>query len=393
MKTPRIANAVEFIGDNLITAAADSGKKKTKSMPWLKWGSVAACLAVIAVAAAAIVPSFLDRNTVSPQKYKYQISGSETDMIWAWEYMTNGEKYQTVNFKGKKYSVKSTNPISEDLLGEVLGSCEAEGTDYLTGKNYSKTVEVRKISGVAEEKLIAYGAEGEFYVCALNDTAKPQTLGELTELYGLAQTLKLNRFSVREGYEEKEYRSVKDDAYIWQILSECQDAKLCGEIDSFDLSNRSCLSFTATSDSLGVYKRVIYISQDGYFATNIFDYSYIYFIGEDAAEKIISYATSNSTQTSFEPYELTIPGTLTEVGDGYVLIDDSAFCADEKDGVVYKVLTGDIRMERSIIFGIVKVGDTVAVKYRGEISDNNQISGAYSIYKGTLIDGDLAIQE
>ena len=392
MKTPRITNSVSYIGDDLITAAADS-KKTTRHIPWIRWGSVAACFAVLAIAGAAILPSLTGGSNVAPSKYKYQISAIENNVEWPWEYLTNGEKYGTVNFNGKEYRIKNQNPISENLLGDVLGSCESESVDFNNDKKYTETFEVRTIKGVSEEKLVACGEEGEFYVYTPNDTAKPATFGELMKLYGLAQTLNLNHFTVCEGYEEKGFYNIKNDAYIWQVLSGCGDAKLYDKEDFFDVSNRSYLSFAATSDALGVYKRVVYISEDGYFATNIFDYSYIYFIGEDAAGKIISYAKSNSAESEFEPYEHTVSGTLTEIGDGHVLIDDSVLCTNEKDGTVYKALTDDIRMKRCVKFAGMKVGDMVVVKYSGEISDNDQINEAYSMNKGTLVEGDLVIPE
>ena len=50
-------------------------------------------------------------------------------------------------------------------------------------------------------------------------------------------------------------------------------------------------------------------------------------------------------------------------------------------------------MRRCIECTDIKVGDTVAVKYRGNISDGNEIGNAYSMYKGTLVDGGLAVPE
>ena len=43
---------------------------------------------------------------------------------------------------------------------------------------------------------------------------------------------------------------------------------------------------------------MIYISEDGYFATNILDYEYSYFIGKEAAGQIIRYVQKHSTETA-----------------------------------------------------------------------------------------------
>lgn len=388
MKTPRMAYAMSHIDDDLIALAAES-KKKAKHSSWLKWGSIAACFAVLFMAGVTILKSLPEGDS----KYKYQVSGVELDVEWPWEYKTNGEKYRVIDFNGTEYNIKYLNPIGAELLGGMLDTCIAEGVDSYTNEEYTDTLEIRKIKGVSEKVLVAAGNDSGYFVYRSVNSAKPETFGEVLDLYGLTQTLEFDDFTVCEGYDEKGYFSVNDDSYIWQILSECRDAELYDKVDSFDRSNRNYLTFAVTSDALGVNNSVVYISEDGYFATNIFDYSYIYFIGEDAAGKIISYAKSNCSESEFNPYALTVSGTLTEIGDGYVLVDDTVLCANKEDGTVYKIFTDDIRMRRCIECTDIKVGDTVAVKYDGTISDNNEVSGAYSMYKGTLIDGDMAVAE
>ena len=140
MKIPRIVHAIGHIDDDLIAAAAES-KQKTKHNLWFKWGTVAACFAVLVIAGAVILPLFLGSDEPVTGKYKYQISGSETDIEWPWEYKTNGEKYQSIQYNGKGYSIKSLNTIDEELLGDVLGFCETEGVDSYTGKRYTETFE------------------------------------------------------------------------------------------------------------------------------------------------------------------------------------------------------------------------------------------------------------
>lgn len=398
MKRKKISETIDNINPKYIDEATEYiPKAKTTSKSWLKWGSLVACFVVLVVASFAIIPSFFDDDNIvdntNDGKYKYYVSGSEVDIEWPWEYKTNAEKYHNIVFDGKQYVIKSLNAVSTNSLGETFGTCEAEGVDSYTDKKYNETFEVRKLNGVSAEKLIAVGNDTGFYVYTIDDNEKPSTFGKMLELYGLTQTLEFNRFTKYEGYDDKGYFSLNSDEYIWQILSGCRDAPLDNQSDSFDRSNRNYLTFTATSDSLGVYKRVVYISEDGYFATNILNYSCSYFIGTDAAGKIIEYALNNSDKAEFSPYALTISGTLVEIGNGYVLIDDTVLCKNAEDGTVYKVYTNDLRVLRCIEYASIKVGDTVVVKYDGEISESNEVIGAYSMYKGTLEDGDLLIEE
>ena len=96
MKTPRIANAIGQIDDDLVAGAA---KCKTKNKKyWLKWGSLAACFAVLVIAGAAILPS-LFRENVTPEgtdsRYKdFSIQASESAIVWPWEYQTIDARVQ-----------------------------------------------------------------------------------------------------------------------------------------------------------------------------------------------------------------------------------------------------------------------------------------------------------
>ena len=393
MKREKISEVVENINAKYVEEAATyAGKNRAvKKGIWYKWGAVAACVALVVIGSIKLIPSLLGDN--ADGKYIHQIAGMESAMEWPWEYKTLGEKYQTVTYEGKKYSIKSFRQITEAFLGECLGTVDAEGVDSYIDKVYTESLEVYQISGVSEEKLIAAGTNGEFYVYRLREVEKPATFGELMQVYGLSENLEFYRYQVCEGYKGKGYYNLEDDAYIWQILLDCKDAPLDDSVDSFDRSSRNYLSFTATSDELGVYKRVVYISEDGYFATNIFDYSHIYFIGVDAAGKIIEYAKQNSVEGAAEAYEQTVSGTLVEIGEDYVLVDDSVLCRKKEDGTVYKIYTNDIRMKRCVEVAGSKVGDIVVVKYDGEISDSNEITEAYSMDKGRLIDGSVAVPE
>lgn len=396
MRREKISEVIDNISTKYVDEATQySGKvKSSHKVMWYRLGAVSVCISLLVLFGIKLIPTITKEENVSQGKYKYQVSGTEADIEWTWEYKTVGEKYNMLIYNGSEYSIKNMNPIPEDLLGERLGTGQAKGLDLYTDKEYTESFTVYEISGVSEEKLIAAGMDSEFYVYRMmEENKKHYTFGELMTVYGLNENLDLNHFSICEGYEEEGHYILDDDEYIWKILLECNEAVLDDSVDLFDRSNRNYLSFTATSDKLGVYKRVVYISEDGYFATNIFDYSYIYFIGIDAAEKIMKYAKNNALERKFEAYELTVSGKLVEIGEGYVLVDDSVLCNNSEDGTVYKIYTDDIRIKRCIdTFGI-NVGDIVAIKYRDEINALNEVIGAYSMCKGELVEGDIVVQE
>ena len=266
MKTPRISEAIGNLPEDLVNGAV-TYKRTSKKKSFIKWGSIAACFMVMVMAAALIVPMFLGGDPISiggiDRDYKGVISGSEGDIEFPWEYKLTYEKYYTVKYNGNDYRTRA-RAINESLLGEILGTCTAQGVDSYTDKTYTETFNVRKINGVSEEKMIAVGMDNEYYVYFNDEVKCPATFGELLDAYNLSETLPLVKFSVNEGYKEKGYYQITDDEYIWQVLSECRNAEFYAENDKWSRGDRNYLSFTATSEELGVYKKVFYITEDGY---------------------------------------------------------------------------------------------------------------------------------
>ena len=391
MNIPKIADAIGYIDNELITATLEAPPKKRHN-PVMKWMTAAACLTLFVIAGI-LIPHLLKNDATAESKYKYHVSETERAIEWPWKYKTPAEKYPVVKFNGKQFTAKSQNSIHTEVMGEVIGNCVAEGLDSDTGKAYTETFEVRKIKGISEELMIAVGNEDGFYVYAADEEAVPDTLSKLLELYELSQNLELNYATKCEGYEEKEELLLDNDEKIWRILYGCGDAKFDDTIDFFERENRRCLAFTATSEALGVYNRVIYISEDGYFATNILDYEYSYFIGKEAAGQIIRYVQKHSTETKSSSSAPTISGTVTEIGNGYMIVDNTALCRNPKAGKEYKVYTDDIKIRRWIESGELKEGDLVIVEYEGEISSNYEVKGAYSIFTGTLEENGILNQE
>ncbi len=387
MKTPRVANAVGLIDDDLVIAAA-AYKKPNKKKTIVKWVLIAACFSMAVLAAIPVISLWNGKGSHggSPSL----IYGQESGFIWPWEYRTESEKYAVYIYDLTDYTL--CGEIGADKVGEKIGTCMGMGTDPYTGKIHTKNFKVHKINGISEDRLIAVEIEGSFYVCINMKAELPATFGEVLDLYNLTEVLPLNKFSVYEANKQKDYFKISDDDYIWQILSECRDAKVYDNRDLWSYEVRNYLSFTATSEELGVYKKVVYITEDGYVRTNIFGRAYIYFIGEEAAGKIIGYAKSNAEKTESEPYEYTLFGTLTEIGDGYLIIDTSSI--DGREGKTVKVLTDDIRLRRCYEVGNIKVGDVVAITHRVPVAEgSNTVTDAFNMQKVIISEGEVAIPE
>lgn len=395
MKKPRIANAIGHIDDDLVAGAAECKKNRNH---WLKWGSIAACFAVLLIAGTAILPSLFGGN-VTPNgtdgRYKdYNIHASESAIVWPWEYKTVYEKYASVEIDGIEYYGKG-RAVSKALVSESIGNYTFVGYDEINdGKKYTAEFEVYKLQNIAQSQFVAVKMEDSYYVFKSSEYSPPSTLGELMETVNLSKVVELSRFSEGDNSPDSKHFALSSDDYVWEVLSECRNAPFV-EDQTWTVGDRSYLSFTITSEALGVYKVALYVTEDGYLWTNAFNWQYLFNIGEDAASRIIHYAKENSTEVEYEPYRNSVAGTIIKITEEYILVDDSILCKNPADGITYKVLLNDLRISRYVDYGIVKVGDTVQISYEGEIDETsgNTIAGAISAFKATISDGDVLIPE
>lgn len=393
MKTPRIINSVGHIDDDLITAATEN-KKKAKFSPWLKWGSIAACFAVIVIAGIAFLPLLLKEK--EPQgtdgRYKdFYIHTSESAIIWSWEYRTAFEKYTSLKMNDVEYNSKGNN-VSESLVGDKIGTYIVAGYDETTDKKHTADAEVYHLLNVTTDQFVAVKIEDDYCIFKNNEYNPSHTLGELFEQVDLSKVVELNRFSENDSTPDSKHYLLNDDEYIWEVLSECKEAPFI-EDQNWYAGDREYLSFTITSEVLGVYKVAMYVTEDGYLWTNAFSWQYLFNIGEDAAGKIIRYAKENSEETEYEPYINSVVGEVVEITDEYILLDDSLLCKDPADGIIYKILLNDIRISRYVDNDVIRVNDTVQISYKVQIDENHIIDTAAAASQAMISDGEVFIPE
>lgn len=397
MKTPRIANAIGHIDDDLVSGAAESKKKKKNA--WVKWGSLAACFALVVAAAVIVIPMMQEDDpgiTIGDHVRPYKdvtISASEKTYVWPWEYKTIDEKYTVLDVDGKEFSGRQKE-IGSALIGEKIGNYKATGYDDYSDGVFHENFDVYEIAGVSSDKLVAVNMDGKYFVFLSDEWNPPATFGEVLDLYDLQNTMVLKRFSLAEQGKDSQYFNLDSDDYIWELLSGCRTAEFV-DPTNWEARDRDYISFTITSEALGVYRNVMYVTEDGYLWTNVFYGAFLYRIGEDTAEKIIDHALANAVPGEFVPYMHSLAGTITDIGDGYILLDDSVMCVNPDDGFVYKVVTTNPKLSRIFDAERIEVGDTVQVQYTDfvNLEPNAVIDSAATISKAKIIDGNALIPE
>ena len=383
MKTPRIAQSMNHIDDDLILEAAREEKHVAKKAVFLRWGALAACFCVLIMTAIMLLPNLQQGNTPTQSANPvYQTIQTENSaIVWPWEYKTIYEKYLSLFYDGKEYDGRGQE-IRAELLGEALGEGEARGYDIYDEKLYTENFTVYRINGISEKYLIAAEMEGKFYVFDAHEPNAFATLGDMMDVFAMEENIQLSYFSTQGKNQKTKYYSLTDDSTVWEILNGCRNATSVNG-DSWR-TQADYISFTVTSEALGVYKNALYVTEDGYLWTNAFDFANVFEIGKESANQIIDYVKRNSEKTEAFPYRITIPGIITEVGENYFILDTTPVCVNKHDGKTYKIMANALGIRRVLEFEKVGIGDIVVVTYDGVIKDGNLIEGATNMQKGFL---------
>ena len=386
----------------------EESEKRSKNKPWLKRAVIAACAALVITAAAITVP-LLTKSPEAPvissdryDKNKTALTG-EIAIEWPREYQTPMERYSVFEFNGAAYVSRSNVISDESLLGEIIHDENASKYEIFGWDSYTEEekqelemegFEIRKIKNVDSDKLIAVRIFGEYVVfrSCIGEKEFPQTFKEFYDGYGLSQTLKLETYCDKDGYSTGDWFTTDAGQYVIDALADCGAAPLVSA-DGAYFSDKNGITFTVTSEPLGIYKKSFIITEDGYLCTNIAEYGYTFEIGKDKANDIISYVKAHSTKTEMEPFYNSVAGIITKIGDGYILVDDSVLCKDEKDGIVFKIPTDSMIVRRWIEYYHLNVGDAVMIEYKGDISKDYTVNGIVSMSEAIITEEGVIVEE
>ena len=149
MKTPRIANALNQVDDDIVSGAARA--KKVKKNNWLKWGSIAACFVVMLAAMLTVMPMLLEDDDDVPVFTPDNEPSNEYQYESGYFYQINEGAYST--YVGGKV-------IAEDKVGDKIADVNlTAGWKDDKGEWKSETEalrgEVYTIEGVSNNVAVA----------------------------------------------------------------------------------------------------------------------------------------------------------------------------------------------------------------------------------------------
>ncbi|MBQ8497351.1 MAG: hypothetical protein IJ489_07875 [Clostridia bacterium] len=341
MKKEKISNALNGIDESYVEKAANYKKKKA-FMPIVKWGTLAASLAIVIAGTALIMP-FLD-TSVPPIITEETTSGTEnlsessteratyttTTTYWATTYATGThetiyyEQYFARITEGtyKNYAPMKALQRYEILLGEKIEDVTIRGfwstndktffeeSDY-TGKEEIEYLraEIYAFENISPDVavLVKYLDKGEalttdhYYVFVNNNVKNEiETLSDFYEIFNAD-----HYFYVKTSADILISRPDCDDFYktsdtLVRNLSEkllSLEGKFLsdGEVGQMKFSKQ--LTFDIALDSAGAYKGYIGVFNNGYIIFHIYStnhFSFAFDIGEENATALMSYVEENA---------------------------------------------------------------------------------------------------
>lgn len=386
---------MDLIDPALVEAAAVQPPKKN----WISFSAITAVAAIIIAVLLLWKPNQGSTVMVGEMERRYKtlpMAQAETEPIYPWEYLTEIERYTCMTLNSTQYRTRART-LDRSLLGESIGTCIIQSYDIYTEKEFTMEKTAFTIKGISPSELVAVELGGEFCVFLKDKYSPPADFGAFWDSVDLPNNVNFDTFihfsSGNETDQQRSFRLINDEILLC-LLKDCSSAPYL-ELERFYDPGIETVSFSITSEKLGVYKHGFQISSDGYLSTNLMEWGYVFQIGEDAASRIIQQVKQNSVPAAQEPYFYYLYGTFTGIEDGYLLVDDTILCIDKKDGMVFRIPMDDIRISRDFDLGYIAVGDVVLVSFTGTVdaANGNIVTDPVSIQRGTLEDGEILIEE
>ncbi len=195
-----------------------------------------------------------------------------------WDDRTIAEQFLEFTVNGNTY-VSRVTKIGTEKTGEKLRDAQITGYDYYTETTHHAAVQVYRIADIAEECAVAvrFPDIDEGYVYTSRDYF-PETLGELMDVLCLTETISFHALNPAQGESRTEF----DRSLLMNLLNNHRGLPRI-EDDSY---HKPLFSVSTNVDVLGITNKSLKITEDGYLTTNIMEWGYTFYIGEEAAAEI-----------------------------------------------------------------------------------------------------------
>ena len=239
-------------------------------------------------------------NNSSPAEQQTEGVSSEAIIEPKWNERTLPTQFMEFDLNGIGYNTKD-HIIEGSYIGGFLGAVTMEGQDIYEDKIHSINAEVFSICDISSECAVAVKFNGyDNYYVYINREYSPATLGVLVDSLKLNDTISFGTLTP----DDRTFVTDYDRAVLTELLNEYGD---CATL--FDYTgHRKLFSVSANVDMLGISNKSFAVTEDGYITTNIMEWGYAFYIGEEKAEEIadrlgIDNIEQDTTPYTFDPQE------------------------------------------------------------------------------------------
>ncbi len=374
MKKEKISEALQNIDEQYIEKAANYQKKRSV-LPIVKWGGLAASLAIVITGTALLMP-YLDQGMTPPPVTNEQTTtananeiGTEThhatngtaggethtttttwwnsstvatgETAWSEQYFARIQDDTYGNYKPMRAFQLYEAPLGNKLTDvTVWGFWSQANNDFFEAEDYTGNeqieylrAEVYEIKGVSPDVavLVKYLDQGDalttthYYTFVNKDVENQLTsLRDFYEKFNAESYFRVKYETVliesvkeatsKEGYYQLSTKNIEELRDL--ILS--LDGRVVSDEELSDWSFSKQMSFDFHFDSTGAYSSYAGVFDNGYMILNVHSTNYFSFafdIGKENAEMLMNYIEENATLRHNEEFGETVHmlTTATEI--------------------------------------------------------------------------------
>ena len=320
-----------------------------------------------------------------PRSYKTSVSSQQGEKNrLSTVRIAEDAQYSSVIYKDQCY-INRGNQLHDSDLDHMIGS--AEIVRHETGSAASDTIDVYAIRNVSEEYFIAAEINGKYVCFMIEDFKAPETLGDFLEVFNPVRTIDVQYFYSLDMPEYHNIFVTNNDNPLWNYMKRYSRAKLTADtalrpdpsqwIGNPDITGW-VYAFIVSSPVLGGEDKTMYLTSDGRMIIDLFGTPVAYNTGTDAWAGILDVMEYTSVdQATLHNFFV---GTVTEIGEDYILIDDSVSCRERSEGLVFRIDTEKL-IDRDYIYSKeFHIGDKVYVGFQGQIDQETMtVNGVFNI--------------
>ena len=179
MSIPKMANAMGYIDDDLVSGAVEYKRTKKKNS-WLKWGAMAACLCLVVLVAMPFMQNSEPATDIEPYK---GLSVSE-----AVAYEPYGELFPQNILDGYVLEENTVGLYDGKVLKAVYcnNSTEDVMTITISDKGYFENVELNTVLEKGQNGSKIYMDSGDYMVCYSFSTRDINTIEDFDKMVNSA---------------------------------------------------------------------------------------------------------------------------------------------------------------------------------------------------------------